>query len=219
MRKINLLVALLIVVNVTLAQKDKNALAILKKVEKKGLSYKSISTNIEYRLENTQEKSDEIVKGNILVKGKKFRFIVDETETYCNGKTKWVYLTASNEVNVSDVVNTNDMEPEEQFMNNPLSVFSFYKKGFKYLLKGDENIENKKYTVIDLSPESLDKPYFKIRFWISQTSDIHAVKYFQKDGVRITLTFKKFVANVKTNDNNFVFDKTKHPKVEIIDLR
>ncbi len=219
MKKLNLVLALLIVSSVLFAQKDEKALKILKKVEKIGLAHKSISATIEYNLENQQEKTNEKLTGTILIKNNKFQFIIDNTETYCNGKTKWIYLTESDEVNVSDVVSSKDMEPEEQFINNPISIFSLYKTNFKYLLRGEQTIDKKTYSVIDLTPESLKKPYFKIRMLVSAQNNIYSVKYFQKDGVRITLHFKNFKTNVKTSESDFNFDEKKHPNVEVIDLR
>jgi len=217
--KLSLVIFSLLVSIVAFGQKEQEALDILKAVEKKGLAYKSIKSNIEYLLENSHEQSNEKVKGTILIKGKKFRLDVDNTITFCDGKNKWVYLIESNETNLTEVFYDEDIEPEERFMNDPLSVYSLYKKGFKYKVTGDATFENKKYTVIDLTPESLDKPYFKIRYWFSQSNDIYAVKYFQKDGMRITLTFLEFESNLKLKDEVFTFKESEYPEVEIIDLR
>lgn len=221
MKKITLTTLLLSVVIhfSAFAQKDKEALEILKKVEKKGLNHKTILTSVDYKLENPEEKNNETLSGKLLIKGSKFKFTIDETETYCNGKTKWVYLNESNEVNVSNVVLSDDLDPEEQFINNPLSIFSIYKKDFKYILKGNEKIDNKNCTIVDLTPESLKKPYFKIRVWILDNYDIYAIKYFQKDGIRINLFFKNFKTNVKAENSDFIFNEKKYPNVEIIDLR
>ena len=42
---------------------------------------------------------------------------------------------------------------------------------------------------------------------------------FGKDGSTTTYTIKSFVANTAIADSKFTFDKTKHPKFEIVDLR
>lgn len=221
MKKVTLFIFLLFTVSCfsAFAQKDKDALEVLKKVEKRGLAHKSILTSVDYKLENPEEKNNETLNGKLLMKGNKFKFTIDQTETYCDGKTKWVYLIESDEVNVSNVVQADDLDPEEQFINNPLSIFSFYKKDFKYVLKGKEKIDTKNSTVIDLTPENLKKPYFKIRLWILDNYDIYAIKYFQKDGIRINLFFKDFKTNIKAENSDFIFDKKKYPNVEIIDLR
>lgn len=203
----------------SMAQNNDEALNMLNDVEKKGMSYKSIKSDIEYLLENKQDDKNEKVKGTILIKGKKFQLDIDETLTFCDGKNKWVYLTESNEVNLTEVVASEDLEPEEKFMNEPLSIYSLYKNDFKYNITGTAEFEGKKYTVIDLTPKSLDKPYFKIRYWISESKDIYALKYFQKDGMRITLTFIEFKTNEKIKDSEFVFKESNYPDVEVIDLR
>lgn len=221
MKKITLFIFLLFTVShfFAFAQKDKNALEILKKVEKRGLKHKTILTSVDYKLENPEEKNNETLSGKLLIKGNKFKFTIDQTESYSDGKTKWVYLNESNEVNISNVSLSEDLDPEEEFINKPLSIFSLYKKDFKYVLKGKEKIDNKNSTVIDLTPESLKKPYFKIRLWILDNYDIYAIKYFQKDGIRINLFFKNFKTNIKAENSDFIFDKKKYPNVEIIDLR
>ncbi len=219
MRKIFIVAILVFGVFVGFAQKDVSTLDILKSVEKKGLGYKTIKSAIKYKLENNQDNSVEEVKGEIIIKGNKFQLAIDETITYSDGKTKWVYLNASNEVNITDVVPIEEMEPEEKFMNEPLSIYSLYKVDFKYKTSGDQTLDGEKYKIIDLTPESLDKPYFKIRYWITESYDIYAVKYFQKDGMRITLYFSDLKVNAKISDADFVFEEKDYPDVEVIDMR
>lgn len=205
--------------NQMFGQNDQSALELLKKVEKKGLAYKTIQSKITYVLENNQENTTEKITGIIKVKGEMFSLVIDETKTYFDGKTKWVYLEESNEVNVSDIPDISEMGPEDKFMNSPLSIYNLYATDFKYKIFGMADLKNITYTVVDLTPESLDKPYFKIRYWISKDLDIYAVKYFQKDGMRISLFFDDFVANNKLKDEEFVFNSNSFPDVEIIDLR
>ncbi len=219
MKKICIVIVLGCVVFSSFAQKDASTLDILKRVENKGIAYKTIKSKIEYKLENNQDNSVEEVKGSVVIKGNKFRLSIDETVSFSDGKTKWVYLNSSNEVNITDVVSIDEMQPEEKFMNEPLSVYSLYKTSFKYKTFGEQTIEGKSYTVIDLTPESLDKPYFKIRYWITKDTDIYAVKYFQKDGMRITVYFTELKVNEKIPDSDFVFSEKDYPDVEIIDLR
>jgi len=87
------------------------------------------------------------------------------------------------------------------------------------MISGTETINNKNYQIIDLSPEDLDKNYFKIRCWISETDDLYMLRFFQKDGTRISFKFKSFVPNAKTKDSDFLFQSKDHPGVEVIDLR
>jgi outer membrane lipoprotein-sorting protein len=143
----------------------------------------------------------------------------NEMVTYSDGKTRWVYLEESNEVNISKRNNSDNLEAEERFFNNPISLFTIYKSGFKYLKFGTETIDGKIYQLIDLSPDDINKPYFKIRCWISDSNDLFMIRYFQKDGTRISFQFKNFRTNVKTNDTDFIFQVKDFPGVEVIDMR
>jgi outer membrane lipoprotein-sorting protein len=201
------------------AQKDADAELLLKAVADKALAYKTIQTDFEYVIENVQNKSEETYHGSLLLKGDKFRMSANEMVTYSDGKTRWVYLEESNEVNISKQNNSDNLEAEERFFNNPISLFTIYKSGFKYLKFGTETIDGKIYQLIDLSPDDINKPYFKIRCWISDSNDLFMIRYFQKDGTRISFQFKNFRTNVKTNDTDFIFQVKDFPGVEVIDMR
>lgn len=219
MRKCILVVFITCIGFASFSQTNTDAKALLQKVEKKGLSHKTIEAELSYVLEDKKEGTTEKITGTIKVKGNMFSLSIDETQTYCDGATKWVYLAESNEVNVTEVYDIEDMEPEERFMNSPLSIYGLYKDDFKYSVFGNVDIDGKQHTMVDLTPNTLDKPYFKIRYWISGSNDIYAVKYFQKDGMRISLFFEKFQINKNFNDKEFKFDETKFPNIEVIDLR
>jgi len=219
MKSVLIIVLSIFIVGHLRAQKDPETLKILQEVEKKGLAYKTIQSDLTYHLENKANDIDEEVKGSILIKGEKFKLDIDKTITICNGKIKWVYLEESNEVTVTNLPQSDKLEPEERFMNQPLSVFSIYKTDFKYGIYGLEDIDGKTYTLIDLTPESLNKPYFKIRYWISADKEIFRVKYFQKDGMRITLDFVDMKVDIKLAEALFEFNKNDYPDVEVIDIR
>jgi outer membrane lipoprotein-sorting protein len=200
------------------AQKEPDAELILKAVADKALAYKSIQADFEYEIENKENKTDETFKGSMLLKGDKFRLNADGTITICDGKIRWVYLEESKEVNISKRIDSESLEAEERFLNNPLSLYTIYRKGFKYMKFGEETIDNKVYRLIDLSPEDINKPYFKVRCWISGSNDLYMMRYFQKDGTRITFKFKNFTPNAKTKDTDFVFQAKDYPGVEVIDM-
>lgn len=201
------------------AQKDTEAQEILEKAANKALAYKTIYTQFEFIVENAQNESKETYKGELWIKGDMFKMDVDNTITISDGKSRWVYLPEAEEVNVSNVEKGEDLDPEELFLVDPLSIFTMYKKGFKYVISGTQSIEGKEHSVVDLSPEDLNKPYFKIKCWISNDYNYNALKYFQKDGTRITLQLKQTKTDEKYKDALFIFNEKDHPNVEVIDLR
>lgn len=201
------------------AQKDKEAQEVLDKMAEKVLDYKTIKTGFVFHVTNPETEIDERYKGTVLIKDNKYRMKVDGTISISDGKSRWVYLEESNEVNVSDVISSEDLSADERFMNDPLALFTLFKDGFKFNLSGTEKLEGKEYMMVDISPEDLDKPYFKIRYWVSPEYDVKKIKYFQKDGTRIVLEFEDFETDVKAKESEFDFNEKDYPGVEVIDLR
>ena len=219
MKKFWFTTSLLLLTTVVFCQKDAETGLLLKAAADKALAYSTIQTQFEFTVENSQEKTEDTYLGELYIKGHKFKMVVDKTVTFCDGKNRWVYLPDVNEVNISKVEKAEGLDPEERFLIEPLSLFTIYENGFKYNTLGTQEIDGKNYTVVDLSPEDISKPYFKIKCWISETNDYYAVKYFQKDGTRIALQLIDFKANEKLKDDLFVFRAVDYPNVEIIDLR
>jgi outer membrane lipoprotein-sorting protein len=201
------------------AQKDPEAKAILDKAAKQAAGYKSITAEFDCVYENLAEEKSENYNGTLLLKGNRFRIDVDKTITFCDGKTRWAYITESNEVTISPIEVSNDDAPEDKFMSDPMSLYTIYRSGFKYIMGDTEEIGGKTMQIIELAPENIKKPYFKIKYWFSPNNDLYQIKCFQKDGTRFTLTLTKFATNQKIDDTQLIFDAKKFPGVEVIDMR
>lgn len=215
---IGLLGVFLCIVFVSIAQ-EPDATALLEASSKKVHALKNVKIKFEYSITTVENSSDEVYKGEFLVKGKKYKLSIDETVSYSDGKTRWVYLVESNEVNISEVVFGEDLDLEEQFLNEPLSIYDLYTKGFKVGLNGSGKVNDVTVYEIDLTPNDLDKPYFKIRYIITEKNDLHSVQYFQKDGTKVLLSVKSLEGGNKVKDSDFVFNSSSYPDVEVIDLR
>lgn len=218
MKKIALLI-LALASTTCFAQKDPEAKTVLDKAAQKVSTYKNISTDFEYLFENLAEGKNESYNGHLTIKGNKFRMDVDKTTTFCDGKNRWVYLNESNEVTISPVEISADDAPEDKFMSDPLSLFTIYRNGFKYVLGDVEEIGGKSMQIIELAPENIKKPYYKIKYWFTPDNNLYQIKCFQKDGTRYTLTLSKFTTNQKIDESSLNFDAKQHPGVEVIDMR
>ncbi len=201
------------------AQKDPEAKTLLDKAAKQAAGYKSITADFDCVYENLAEEKSETYSGTLLLKGNRFRIDVDKTITFSDGKNRWAYLTESNEVTISKIEASNDDAPEDKFMSDPLSLYTFYRNGFKYIMGDTEEIGGKTMQIVEISPENIKRPYFKIKYWFTPSNDLYQIKCFQKDGTRFTLTLTKFQTNQKIDDAQLNFDAKKFPGVEIIDMR
>ena len=218
MKKI-LILPFILLVCVCYAQKEPEAKELFDQVSKKVMAYKNMHAKFEYLFENTAENKTENYYGELYIKDRMFKIDVDQTITFCDGKSRWVYLTESNEVTITKVETDANDAPEDRFLSDPLSLFLLYREGFKYRLDEAETIDNKTYTITELSPEDIKKPYFKIKYWFTAENDLYKVMYFQKDGTRLTLTLTNLKTNEKLDESFFNFDAKNFKDVEVIDMR
>jgi outer membrane lipoprotein-sorting protein len=194
----------------TSGQNDPKAQEILDAMSKKYSEMSAFKAKFSYTLENTTSKIKETAEGEITVKGSKFKLKVGNQEIFNNGTTVWTYLKESNEVNISTY------EPEEDDLN-PTKIYTMYKKGYKYILMGEQNGNS----IVDLEPLDRKKSQLsKVRIVINKKDKtVKSWKIFEKNGNKYDYTVKTFTPNVQVTDSEFNFDKAKYPKVTEIDLR
>ncbi len=220
---------LISVYGISYSQDDVNkekAKTVLDKVSKEFQSYKTITTDFNFKMVNQQEDISEDYDGKIMIKGDKYHLSLMGTETYSNGKTIWTHMVEADEVNI-----TNRDTTDDSFMNNPSRVFTMYKKGYKYSYKGEIKTDEGPLTKIELYPENLaqglqpdkvsdDSDLSMVVLLIDlRTNRIVEISYYSKNGNIYTVSFSKFITNKDIPDSEFTFDKTKFPDVELIDLR
>jgi outer membrane lipoprotein carrier protein len=195
------------------SQYDQKAFEILEAMSKRYKAITSFEAGISYTLTNDVDKVNEEFKGKILVKGDKFRLILPEQEVINNGTATWTYIPDAKEVTIDNFdPSTDDV--------NPSKIYEIYKKGFKYLLLGQETEAGTKVDVIDLVPEKKDAQYFKIKMRISQKDkSILSWTMYDRSGNRFKYSITRFIPNAKIEDTAFTWDAKKYPGVEEIDLR
>jgi len=210
----------MLIVSVSFAQvelvKDSAAKKILDAFSKKASQSKGVRIKFSYTTDNRQNDYHETQKGYIFLEGQKFKVIIPKTEIISDGKTVWTYMKEDNEVTLSET------DTSEVSIFNPAKLFTAYKHGFKYLLIGEETIDNVKYNVIDLYPEDTENnPYSIIRLKINKTTDeIYSVKTSGKSGIDYTFQVAEYKPNIAIPEELFKFDQSKYPAdIEITDMR
>lgn len=195
------------------AQYDPEARKILDKMSEKYLAIPSFSANIVYTLENVEDDIHESFEGEIGIKQEKFRLIADEQEIIINNNTVWTYLAEENEVNIDNY------NPEDQDVT-PSNIYSIYKKGYKYILFGEETIDGKSYNVVDLSPEDKDSDYFRIRLFIGKSDSVlRKFVMYADSGNRYIYEITNFNPKANLPESYFVFDVDRYEGIDVIDLR
>jgi outer membrane lipoprotein carrier protein len=206
---------------VTVNAQDKNptmndaaAKKILDAVSSKFKTYKSPQASFTYRVENAQGKALSTKKGTVIMKGNKYKVAMDGLEIYSDGKTSWSYDKSANEVTVNTVDASGTAMTPQKLLTN------FYDKDFYYKYNGEKKDAGKAVQEIELTPTDKNKPFHKVYLLVSKaTSTISSAKFLEKTGSRYTYSINNLKPNANVKDGDFTFDKSKHPGVEVVDLR
>lgn len=192
---------------------DKNAEKLLSIISKRYKAFKSIKADFIYAVESKADKFTEKQKGTLLVKGNHFRLEIAGQLIICDNTTLWTYNTDANEVQITHY------NPKENSIRID-DIFTMYNKGFISKIAEEKKEGGKEITVIDLVPTNKKRNYFKIKLTVDKTNQtILKTVVYDKTGTIHTYTITNQVPNLKLVDNTFSFEKSKYPKVDIIDLR
>jgi outer membrane lipoprotein-sorting protein len=198
-----------------IAQSQKGVNEVLDDIAKTIASYKCLYFEYTLKTEDLHFNTSEMQDGKVLMKGDKYRLSTKNVELYNNGATQWQYLKDDNEVMISLADSTDDI------IANPIGFILGDKKEFKQKLKGDVIEDGLELLEIDFYPWNIKMPYSYIRIHIDdEKHKPYSIRYAGKDGVNYTIKIKNYTPNVDTPDDSvFVFDSSKYPDIEIVDLR
>jgi outer membrane lipoprotein-sorting protein len=215
-RKLTIPVLLFLSINFVSAQSD--ARKILDAMTKKINSYSSVSIDFNIVHEDNQNQITDTENGRIVAKGKdfcKFKITMPDSDIYCDGKTKWLYMKNVDEINITLA----DFDSEEM-NDNPVKFFTVSRSDMKYSYKQTFTENQKQMDEIDFYPKNRNVAYSIIRMHIEKsTNHPLRIKYFGKDGNNYTINVEKIMPNLIIDDSIFDFDTAKYPNAEIVDLR
>ncbi|GAB3897616.1 LolA family protein [Spirosoma agri] len=196
----------------TLAQKDKRAKDILDAMSKQYKSLKSYQAAFTYA--SVGAGANESYKGDLSVRGSKFRLKLGGQEVFSDGQTMSTYIKESNEVNVQDY------EAAANGELNPTQIYTIYKRGFDYKFLKEQKMGGRSLEVIELTPNRQKSPISTIQISVDKADkSVRNWLIINKDGKRTTYNITKFTPNANVPDSAFIFDKSKYPGVEVVDLR
>ena len=192
---------------------DQNAKQILDKASAKIKSYKSLQIQFSYQIQDANGTSQGIKKGTASLKGTKYLVQLNGQEIYCDGKTIWTFDKSSNEVTISKVdPSASTLSPQKLFTN-------FYDKDFLYKINGTQNSGGKTLVEIEMTPNDKSQNFHKVYLYVNKaTSIVSPIKVLDKNGNRYIYTVLSLNGNAGLTDASFIFDKSKHPGVEEINL-
>ncbi len=224
MKKLYMMMSLLVAGTALMAQtvttpknptkSDPEAKKVLDAVSSKFKTFKTVKATFTYKVENAAGKALSTKTGTILMKGTKYKVSFSGQEIFCDGKTVWNYDKAANEVTISSLdASGGTITPQKLFTN-------FYDKDFYYILNGEKKQGNKTLQEIEMTPIDKSKSFHKVYVLIDKTAKtLYSTKVLENSGSRYTYTVSSMSTNTAMADNLFVFDKSKYPGVEVVDLR
>jgi outer membrane lipoprotein carrier protein len=208
------LLAGLFFISAGLAQNsDQPAKQILDKASAKIKSYKSLQVQFTYQLQDAQGTSQGTKKGTASMKGVKYVVQLSGQEIYCDGKTIWTYDKSSNEVTITKVdPSSTTISPQKLFTN-------FYDKDFIYKVNGEQKVGTKTLVEIEMTPVDKSQNFHKVYLYVDKkTYIVSPIKVLDKNGNRYVYTVISLNGNAGLTDASFLFDKSKHPGVEEVNL-
>lgn len=220
MKQLALIIVALLTLNIGFAQNnslgksDPAAKSLLDAVSAKFKSFKAVQAIFSLKAEDAKGKVQGNKKGTVFMKGNKYRVTITGQEIFCDGKTIWTYDKSANEVTVTVLDQTGGtITPQKLFTN-------FYDKDFLYKLNGEKKEGTRVLQEVELTPTDKTKNFHKVYLLIDKkTKTIYNTKILEKSGNVYNYTVNSLNGNAAVTDQTFVFDKSKYPGVEVIDLR
>ena len=145
--------------------------------------------------------------GSIAIKGNKFNARTPQAIVWYNGKTQWSYMKKTNEVNV-----TNPTQAQQMSMN-PYTFINIYKTGYKSTLKtvgGNYQV----HLVANNQKRSVAEMYITI----NKKTHVPSQVKMRQGSTWSTIDIYGFKAKNIAN-SAFTFNSKEFPKAEVIDLR
>jgi outer membrane lipoprotein carrier protein len=195
---------------------DAKANSILQLLDKKTKTYKTMNVAFTLTLYDKDRKPGDSQKGEVWIKGAKYKLDIKNQLVFCDSTTTWTYLKDANEVQI------NKVDPSSDKGNlSPATIFTLYEKGFKSHYIDEEKVANVLCECVELYPKHPEKQkYHTLKLFIDKAKDqLLQIIQINKDGTSQIYFIDKFNTNIPASDTFFIFDKKDYPGVEIEDLR
>ncbi len=215
MKKLILLGLLLFSAGNVFAQTDSEAQSILDRVTDTYNTISSFEASFSLNIQNADAGIDENQSGQIAVEGEKYRISTTDINRICDGESVWTHFVEEEEVQI------NEYDPDDSELS-PVRLLNIYKEDFTASLNTYEEQDGYRYAIIDLKPNDISMPYFKVRLFVNQDNNLLTkAVIFEKNSTRYTYSLTDYKRNARFNESTFAFDEAaaEDADIEIIDLR
>lgn len=154
--------------------------------------------------------------GTIELKDEKFVLYAGGVTTWFDGHTQWSYLVSAGEVNISEPT------PEELQTLNPYAWLSLYRNGYRaQLLQPVRAGDASRYYGVQLTAPAAggSMEALSITLYVQKNTYRPARIVLQQGGEDVEIVVENYEDGLLWSDSHFVFDASKYPDAEVIDLR
>ncbi len=195
--------------------KDPKVVKILEGIKKDFDSAKTIEITFNMLTEmpdNTSEKQTGLLQQS----GNQYFVETEQFAIINNGKAMWFV----NKANKEGQINDNDAASGTQLFS-PMELLKIYEKDDHNIAITNEYAEKGvSYQQIEFVPLDKSVDYSKARLTIQKgTTKLKEVKFFYRDGSRMSLSIKNVEKNKTIPVGRFTFQASKYPGVYMEDLR
>ena len=181
------------------------AKALLNEVSEKVKSYDNISLDFKYTLENISENIKQETKGDVVMKGEKYKLNILGITRLFDGKSMYTISNEDEEVTISSNIN------DDNDAITPSKMLSFYEEGYTYTLDIEQNIKGRKIQYVKLIPIDSNSEIKQILLGIdAQTKHIYNLIQIGDNNTKTTLTVNSFKTNEPLSKTLFTFDANKY---------
>ena len=206
MKLVKLAVVALLTVVTSTAQNADKAKKLLDEVTTKAKSYKNITIDFSYSLQNIKENIKQDSKGKVVMQGNMYNLNFMNVTKIFDGKKIYTISPDDEEITISK------LEDSDEKAVTPNKLLSFFQTGYKYSWDIQQKIKGKTIQLIKLIPTDAKSTQKELLVGIdTKTKQLYNVLEIGKNGTRTTLTVLSYKTNQKISATTFVFNKAKYP--------
>ena len=169
--------------------------------------HKNVEMTFNYQISPDGKTIGESEKGHAWLQGEAYKIEMADQQTISDGKTIWSYLIDDEEVMVSNASEGSD--------NTPLKLLTSLDESYVATLAG---IDAKGVASIELAnPKG---QYKRVTLKVdTKKTELKSADIYMEDGNKVIIDVQEMKFDQKLDDKFFTFDETKHPGVDVIDMR
>ncbi|WP_121667937.1 LolA family protein [Mesonia aquimarina] len=205
MKKLSVLFLLVLTTTLTFAQDNQKAKKLLDEVSAKVKSYDNMQIEFSYILENTVENIKQETRGDVVLKGEKYRLNLMGTTRLFDGEKLYTIIPEDEEVIISPYSEQDNDEI------TPSKMLTFYEEGYTYKWDITQNANGRKIQYIKLMPKDSNAEIKEILLGVdTQTKHIYNLIQLQENGTKVTIKVNSFKTDQPISENLFKFNKDKY---------